>query len=160
MSDSLWLYVQACQAPLAVGVSRQEHGSGLPCPPPAYLPWSRDRTQVSCISRWVLCVFAVTSAVFDSLRPYGLEPTRLLCPSDSPGKNTGLSCHVLLQGIFPTQGLNCVFCDSGIAGGLLYCRDTREAQVQIFTTWNVHLLCSTWNIWRLQFSIKHSIHRK
>ena len=28
MSDSLWLYVQACQAPLAVGVSRQEHGSG------------------------------------------------------------------------------------------------------------------------------------
>ena len=25
---------------------------------------------------------------------------------DSPGKNTGVGCHVLLQGIFPTQGLN------------------------------------------------------
>ena len=25
---------------------------------------------------------------------------------DSPGKNTGVGCHTLLQGIFPTQGLN------------------------------------------------------
>ena len=30
---------------------------------------------------------------------------RLLCPQDSPGKNTGVGCHVL-QGIFPTQRLN------------------------------------------------------
>ena len=29
----------------------------------------------------------------------------LLCPWDSPGKNTGVGCHALLQGIFPTQGL-------------------------------------------------------
>ena len=29
---------------------------------------------------------------------------RLLCPWDSPGKNTGVGCHVLLQGIFPMQG--------------------------------------------------------
>ena len=35
--------------------------------------------------------------VFDSLLPYGLWPTRLLCPWDSPGKNTGVSCHFLLQ---------------------------------------------------------------
>ena len=34
------------------------------------------------------------------------EPTRLLCLWDSPGKNTGVGCHALLQGIFPTQGLN------------------------------------------------------
>ena len=31
---------------------------------------------------------------------------RLLCPWDSPGKNTGVGSHSLLQGIFPTQGLN------------------------------------------------------
>ena len=31
---------------------------------------------------------------------------RLLCPWDFPGKNTGVGCHLLLQGIFPTQGLN------------------------------------------------------
>ena len=35
-----------------------------------------------------------------------MEPTRLLCPWNSPGKNTGASCHFLLQGIFPTQRLN------------------------------------------------------
>jgi len=43
--------------------------------------------------------------VFNSLRPHGL-PARLLCPWDSPGKNTGVGCHFLLQGIFPTQGSN------------------------------------------------------
>ena len=42
----------------------------------------------------------------DSLHPYGLQPARLLCPWWSPGKNTGVGCHVLLQGIFPTQGWN------------------------------------------------------
>ena len=40
------------------------------------------------------------------LQPYGLSPTRLLCPWDSPGKNTGVGCHALLQGTFPTQGLD------------------------------------------------------
>ena len=59
---------------------------------------------VTCASR---------SVVFDSLRPHGLEPTRLLCPWDSPGQNTGVGGHSLLQGIFPTQGLNL---------GLLHCR--------------------------------------
>ena len=38
--------------------------------------------------------------------PFGLLPARLLWPWSSPGKNTGVGCHVLLQGIFPTQGLN------------------------------------------------------
>ena len=32
--------------------------------------------------------------------------TRLLCPKDSPGKNTGVCCQALLQGIFLTQGSN------------------------------------------------------
>ena len=40
------------------------------------------------------------------LRPHGLQPTRLLCPWDSPGKNTGVGCHALLQGISQTWGLN------------------------------------------------------
>ena len=30
----------------------------------------------------------------------------LHCPWDSPGKNTAVGCHALLQGIFPTQGSN------------------------------------------------------
>ena len=49
----------------------------------------------------------------DSLQPLGLYPTRLLCPWNFPGKNTGVGCYFLLQGIFPTQGLN---------PGLLHCR--------------------------------------
>ena len=34
------------------------------------------------------------------------SPARLLCQQDFSGKNTGVGCHFLLQGIFPTQGLN------------------------------------------------------
>ena len=33
----------------------------------------------------------------DSVRPHKRQPTRLLCPWDSPGKNTGVVCHFLLQ---------------------------------------------------------------
>ena len=40
---------------------------------------------------------AVASVVSDSVRPHRRQPTRLLCPWDSPGKNTGVGCHFLLQ---------------------------------------------------------------
>ena len=49
----------------------------------------------------------------NSLWPHGLQPARLLCPWDSPGKNTAVGCHFLLQGILPTQESN---------QGLLHCR--------------------------------------
>ena len=63
-----------------------------------------------------LCVCVLTTLVLsDSMRPHGLQPSRLLCPWDSPGKNTGVGCHSLRQGIFPTQGSN---------PGLLHCRQT------------------------------------
>ena len=39
----------------------------------------------------------VASVVSDSLRPHRLQPTRLLRPWDSPGKNTGVGCPFLLQ---------------------------------------------------------------
>ena len=52
-----------------------------------------------------LCVCAC-SGMSNSLWPYRLQPTRLLCPWDFPGKNTGVGCHFLLPGIFPTQGSN------------------------------------------------------
>ena len=50
------------------------------------------------------CVCSVTSVMSKSLRPYW--PSRLLCPWDSLGKNTGVDCPAFLQGIFPSQGLN------------------------------------------------------
>ena len=46
-----------------------------------------------------------------TLRPSRLQPARLLRPWDSPGENTGVGCHALLRGIFPTQGWNLrLFC--------------------------------------------------
>ena len=53
------------------------------------------------------------SVVSDPSRPPGLQPTRLLRPWDSLGKNTGVGCHCLLQGIYLTQGSN---------PGLSHCR--------------------------------------
>ena len=52
------------------------------------------------------CSFVQSLSRPDSLQPRGLSPARLLCPGDSPGKNTGVGSHFLLQGIFPIQGLN------------------------------------------------------
>jgi len=49
-----------------------------------------------------LCVCAC-SVMTNSLQPYGLYPCRHLCSWDSSGKNTGIGCHALLQGVFPTQ---------------------------------------------------------
>ena len=51
-----------------------------------------------------LCESVSHSVMSDFLRPLALQPTRLPCPWNSPGKNTGEGCHSLLQGIFPTQG--------------------------------------------------------
>ena len=54
--------------------------------------------------RLVLLSFMVCtcSVLSDSLRCYGLQPARLLCAWDSPGKNTGVGCHAFHQGIFLT----------------------------------------------------------
>ena len=44
-----------------------------------------------------LLLLQVTSVVSDSVRPHRRRPTRLPCPWDSPGKNTGVGCDFLLQ---------------------------------------------------------------
>ena len=70
-----------------------------------------------CVRVWMCtrtCPHMLSSSVVsDSLQPHGLQPARLLCPQNFLGKNTGVDCHSLLQGIFLTQGLNL---------GLLHCR--------------------------------------
>ena len=58
---------------------------------------------------------ATQSSIFAWDIPWTEEPgglSRLLCPWNSLGKNTGVGCHFLLQGIFPIQGSNL---------GLLHC---------------------------------------
>ena len=58
-------------------------------------------------------VLVALSVMSDSLRSHVLQPFRFLCPWNSPGKNTEVGSHALLQGIFLTQGLNL---------GLLHCK--------------------------------------
>ena len=53
--------------------------------------------------------------------------SRLLCPWDSPGKNTGVGCHALLQGIFLIQGLNPRLLELLHCRQILYCRATGGA---------------------------------
>ena len=68
------------------------------------------------------------SFVSDTLQPYGLQPTRLLCPWDSPGKNTGLGCHALLQGNLPNPGIKPASLTSpALAGGFFTTSATWEA---------------------------------
>ena len=43
------------------------------------------------------------SVMSNSLWPHGLQPARFLCPRNSPGKNTGVGSHSLLQGSFPLR---------------------------------------------------------
>ena len=63
----------AHQAPRSLGFSRQQYWSGLPFPSPVHesQKWKWSRSVLS-----------------DSLQPHGLQPTRLLCPWDFPGKST------------------------------------------------------------------------
>ena len=44
-----------------------------------------------------VCIYVSHSVVSDSVRPHRWQPTRLSHPWDSPGKNTGVGCHFLLQ---------------------------------------------------------------
>ena len=55
------------------------------------------------------------------------EPARLLCPWDSPGKNTGVGYHALLQGIFWTQGSNLHLLWLLRCRQIVYCWASREA---------------------------------
>ena len=53
------------------------------------------------------CLIAKSCLTLQELQELqGLSPARILCPWNFPGKNTGVGCHFLLPGIFPTQGLN------------------------------------------------------
>ena len=66
-----------------------------------------------CPHFWHACVCLVKS-VSDSLPHFELSPTMFLYLWDFSGKNTGVDCHFLLQGIFPTQESNphflCLLC--------------------------------------------------
>ena len=68
-----------------------------------------------CSSGFRCWISMERSVLVAQSRPTLCDPARLLCLWDSPGKNAGVGCLSLLQGIFPTQGSN---------PGLLHCRQT------------------------------------
>ena len=65
------------------------------CPLPCMCPAQRILSTLSCFSRAPLFV-----------TPMDCSPPGSSVHGDSPGKNTRVACHLLLQGIFLTQGLN------------------------------------------------------
>ena len=73
--------------------------------PRLYLP-SKSLPIFKNIFTYPMCVCVRGSVKSISLWPHRLWPARLLCPWNSPGKNIGVDCLSLLQGIFLTQGLN------------------------------------------------------
>ena len=74
-----------------------------------------------------IIIVILVAKPYPTLRPHRLQPTRLFCPWDSPGKNMWVGCHFLLQGIFPTQGSNHVSYVSCIGRHILYHCTTWEA---------------------------------
>ena len=100
------------------------------------------------------------SVVSNSLWPHGQWPTRLLCPWNFPGKNTGMSCYFLLQGIYLTQGLNLCLLHFLCWWWVLYHCSTWEA-IQNYVFFNKHtdfVIClNTSCIERRQDMFSHKI---
>ena len=106
-----------------------------------------------------MCVLS-HSVVSDSLWPHGLQPTRLLHPWDSPGKNTGVSYHFLLWGSSWPKDLTQISCI--IAAAFFTIWATRKAhQNRARQNWNVILTtavviclisrkpyCAKWNFYK------------
>ena len=76
-----------------------------------YFPYTSSFLSLLCasvqiFSYWCCSCCLVAKSCLILLPRHGLQPSRLLYPQDFPGKNTGMSCHFLLHGVFPTLSLN------------------------------------------------------
>ena len=94
----VWVFVTpwtvAHQAPLSKRFSRQEYWNGLP----KALFWIKVLVNWGLTLFLLMCVYvcSVAQSVSDSLQTHRLEPTRLLCPQDSPGKKTAVAYRLIL----------------------------------------------------------------
>ena len=84
-----------------VGSSRIKDWTGVPC----IGKWTSGASQKSLIFPTIFCCLVAKSCLTHVWQFHGLQCTRLLCPWDLSGKNSGVGCHFLPQ-IFPTQGSN------------------------------------------------------
>ena len=100
--------------------------------------WLLNNTDLNCMGPLLHGFFsksntAVVVELLSRVRllwPHGLQPARLLCPWDFPGKNTGVGCHFLLQGIILIHKSN---------PGLLHCKGELQGKpsttVLVLTGW-------------------------
>ena len=115
MADKAWDWTPACfPSPLPYC---------FPSTQPGLLPNSRTHVLLPAFLLFHLFIHSFSkqvkvkslSCVQLFVTPWPVACTRLLHPWDFLGKSTGVGCHFLLQGIFPTQGSN---------PGLPHCRQT------------------------------------
>ena len=71
-------------------------------PPGSPVPGILQARTLECVAIsfsnvWKWKVKVKSLSLSDSLQPHGLQPTRVLCPWDFPGKSTGVGCHCLLR---------------------------------------------------------------
>ena len=72
-----------------------------------HVKWLYSRVLMCHVPLWV------PSVMSDTLQAYGLKPARLLCPWDSPGKNTGVGSRSLLRGSSQPRDQSWVSCTTG-----------------------------------------------
>ena len=80
-----------------------------------------------------------------------MEPARLFCPWNFPGKSTGVGYHSLLQGIFLTQGLNLDFL---IAGKFFTVWATRKSQFLNSIKNKIHTHYNTSPVWAITIDVR------
>jgi len=83
----------------------------------------------NCLSRSVVIHACVHAKLLQSCPTLWPQPARLLCLWDYPGKNTGVGCHALLQGIFLNPGIKPKSLMSPALGGRFFTTST---------TWEAH----------------------
>ena len=111
----------AHQAPPSLGFSRQEHWRGLPFPSPMHESEKRKWSH---------------SVVSDPQWPHGLQPTRLLCPWDFPGRSTGVGCHCLLRRLaLDPLNSTCLASSLGFISRLCTC--STSTNQSIFRSWTL-----------------------
>ena len=89
----------------------------MDCSPPGpsvhgIFHYSLLNPQCNCGNTWSACLCAQSLSRVYFFWPCGLEPAGLLCPWDSPGKNTAVGCHFLLKGSSRPRNWICVSCSS------------------------------------------------
>ena len=100
--DSIWVVYSNLLPEQTVIISKLVHALFYTC----VNRWEGLKTIFKRSNYEAVCLLSCFSCLQLFATPWTVQPTRLLCPWDSPGENTGVGCHALLQGIFLTQGSN------------------------------------------------------